>query len=119
VLPQPDFETQLRNHNISFRIPLQMFGLGLIDTIQDIEILERHDATSGLRERLGITGIPNRSANDGTITRFGWKAQNKSLTMFSGEACNVEMGELLTSYSPKRLRSFRPATGRTKITPTM
>lgn len=34
----------------------------------------------------------NRSANDGTITRFGWKAQNKSLLMFSGEAYNVEMG---------------------------
>jgi len=92
VLPQPDFETQVRNHNVSFRIPLQMFGLGLIDTIQDIEILARHDATASLRARFGITGIPNRSANDGTITRFGWKAQNKSLTMFSGEAYNVEMG---------------------------
>jgi CxxC motif-containing protein (DUF1111 family) len=32
------------------------------------------------------------SANDGTITRFGWKAQNKSLLMFAGEAYNVEMG---------------------------
>jgi CxxC motif-containing protein (DUF1111 family) len=92
VLPQPDFETELRKHNVSFRIPLQMFGLGLIDTIQDIEILARHDATAALRARLGISGIPNRSANDGTITRFGWKAQNKSLTMFAGEAYNVEMG---------------------------
>ena len=34
----------------------------------------------------------NRSANDGTITRFGWKAQNKSLLMFASEAYNVEMG---------------------------
>jgi CxxC motif-containing protein (DUF1111 family) len=34
----------------------------------------------------------NLSANDGTITRFGWKAQNKSLLMFAGEAYNVEMG---------------------------
>lgn len=92
VLPQPDFESQVRNHNISFRIPLQMFGLGLIDTIQDSEILSRHDSTAGLRTRLGIVGVPNRSGNDGTITRFGWKAQNKSLTMFSGEAYNVEMG---------------------------
>ena len=92
VLPQPDFESQVRNHNVSFRIPLQMFGLGLIDTIQDIEILSHHDATEALRAHLGIGGIPNRSANDGTITRFGWKAQNKSLTMFSGEAYNVEMG---------------------------
>src|SRR5579859_6295428 len=34
----------------------------------------------------------NRSANDGTMTRFGWKAQNKSLLMFAAEAYNVEMG---------------------------
>jgi CxxC motif-containing protein (DUF1111 family) len=26
---------------------------------------------------LGISGRPNRNGNDGTITRFGWKAQNK------------------------------------------
>ena len=39
-----------------------------------------------------LSGNVNSSANDGTITRFGWKAQNKSLLMFSGEAYNVEMG---------------------------
>ena len=37
-------------------------------------------------------GHPNTSGNDGSITRFGWKAQNKSLEIFSGEAYNVEMG---------------------------
>jgi CxxC motif-containing protein (DUF1111 family) len=41
---------------------------------------------------LGIHGSFNPSGNDGTITRFGWKAQNKSLLMFSGEAYNVEQG---------------------------
>ena len=34
----------------------------------------------------------NRNGNDGTITRFGWKAQTQSLLLFSGEAYNVEMG---------------------------
>ncbi|MBV8576805.1 MAG: hypothetical protein JOZ58_17435 [Acetobacteraceae bacterium] len=38
------------------------------------------------------SGHFNTSGNDGTITRFGWKAQNKSLLMFAGEAHNVEMG---------------------------
>lgn len=92
VLKQPDFATQLKNKNVIFRIPLQLFGLGLIDSIQDIEILARHDATAAFRAANGITGMPNTSGNDGTITRFGWKAQNKSLTVFSGEAYNVEMG---------------------------
>jgi hypothetical protein len=92
ALPPTDFETQFQNGNLRFRIPLQMFGLGIIDGIQDREILGRHDATAAIRKELGILGIPNRSANDGTITRFGWKAQNKSIAMFAGEAYNVEMG---------------------------
>jgi CxxC motif-containing protein (DUF1111 family) len=71
---------------------LQLFGLGLIDGIQDREILERHQAIAAIRAQQGIGGMPNRSGNDGTITRFGWKAQNKSIAIFSGEAYNVEMG---------------------------
>jgi CxxC motif-containing protein (DUF1111 family) len=38
------------------------------------------------------SGSPNISGNDGSITRFGWKAQNKSLLIFAGEAYNVEQG---------------------------
>src|SRR5712692_6818145 len=92
ILPQPDFETEYRKGNLSFRIPLQTFGLGLIEAIQDATILSNSASTASLRAALGIAGIPNRSGNDGTITRFGWKAQNKSLVMFAGEAYNVEMG---------------------------
>ncbi len=91
-LKQPDFGTEFRNNNLSFRIPLQMFGLGLIESIQDREILGHFNASASQRSLLGISGHPNRSGNDGTITRFGWKAQNKSITMFAGEAYNVEMG---------------------------
>ena len=92
ALPYTDFEAQLRKNNLRFRIPLQLFGLGVLDGIQDREILGRHDESAALRASLGIDGIPNRSGNDGTITRFGWKAQNKSITIFAGEAYNAEMG---------------------------
>ncbi len=92
ALTQPDFAAEAKAGNLAFRTPLQMLGLGLIESIQDREILAQHDATAGLRGPLGITGHPNRSGNDGTITRFGWKAQNKSITIFAGEAYNVEMG---------------------------
>jgi CxxC motif-containing protein (DUF1111 family) len=52
------------------------------------------------KKALTISGHPNahlsansnRSANDGTITRFGWKVQNKSLLMFASEAYNIELG---------------------------
>lgn len=92
ALPSTDFETEFKNGNVRFRIPLQLYGLGILDGIQDREILGRHDTTAALRRELGIAGIPNRSGNDGTITRFGWKAQNKSITIFAGEAYNAEMG---------------------------
>jgi CxxC motif-containing protein (DUF1111 family) len=69
-----------------------MLGRGPIDSIQDREILNHFNATASQRAALGIAGHPNRSGNDGTITRFGWKAQNKSITMFAAEAYNVEMG---------------------------
>jgi CxxC motif-containing protein (DUF1111 family) len=92
ALTQPDFAAEEKAGNLAFRTPLQMLGLGLIESIQDREILAQHDATAALRGPVGITGHPNRSGNDGTITRFGWKAQNKSITIFAGEAYNVEMG---------------------------
>jgi CxxC motif-containing protein (DUF1111 family) len=88
------------NPNIIFRIPTPVFGAGLIEAISDLAILANNKTDASLKAGLGISGHPNahlsgnanRSANDGTITRFGWKAQNKSLLMFAGEAYNVEMG---------------------------
>jgi hypothetical protein len=92
VLPQPDFNQAQADNNLALRIPTPMFGLGLIETISDYTILHSFALTAPLRAPLGILGSPNRSGNDGTITRFGWKAQNKSGLMFAGEAYNVEMG---------------------------
>jgi hypothetical protein len=89
---QPDFAAELAQNNVSFRIPLQLFGLGLIESIEDTEILNHHNATAAARATLKIGGHPNLSDNDATINRFGWKAQNKSLAIFAGEAYNVEMG---------------------------
>jgi CxxC motif-containing protein (DUF1111 family) len=76
--------------NIITRIPTPLFGLGLIEAIPD-QVLEQNVAHSASKT-LGIQGTLNRSGNDGTVTRFGWKAQNKSLLIFAGEAYNVEMG---------------------------
>ena len=106
-IAQPDFVPagnpltgQGGNPNIIFRIPTPLFGGGLIEGISDSSILANMQADASVKSRLGISGHANahlsgnvnRSANDGTITRFGWKAQNKSLLMFAGEAYNVEMG---------------------------
>jgi mono/diheme cytochrome c family protein len=104
-LTQPDFATQLSNRNVIFRTPTPVFGAGLIEQIEDSTILANLAASSTQKSALGIrgraniavsgrtiSGVANRNGNDGTITRFGWKAQNVSLLVFSGEAYNVEMG---------------------------
>lgn len=88
-LTQPDFS---QRDNIVFRIPTPVFGLGLIEAIPDAVLRANLAAGAARKRSLGITGRFNISANDGTITRFGWKAQNKSLLIFSGEAYNVEIG---------------------------
>lgn len=92
TLKQPDFERELDRQNVAFRIPLQLFGLGLIEAIQDSAIRANMNADRNLKRELGIAGHTNTVANNGTISRFGWKAQNASITMFAGEAYNVEMG---------------------------
>jgi CxxC motif-containing protein (DUF1111 family) len=92
TLAQPDFATQLANNNVIFRIPTPTFGLGLVENTPDATLQANLDATASARAALGIGGRFNTSGNDGTITRFGWKAQNKSLLIFAGEAYNVEQG---------------------------
>jgi CxxC motif-containing protein (DUF1111 family) len=61
-----------------------------VEQIPDSVILA--NAANPKKAQFGIAGHINNSGNDGSITRFGWKAQNKSLLMFAGEAYNVEMG---------------------------
>jgi CxxC motif-containing protein (DUF1111 family) len=89
---QPDFRAAAASNNLIFRIPTPTFGAGLIETILDSTIISNKNADATAKAALGISGHENREGNAGTITRFGWKAQNKSLTIFSGEAYNVEQG---------------------------
>jgi len=91
-LAQPAFAAQLSRNNVIFRIPTPTFGLGLVELTSDATLRANLAASPKAKNLLGISGTFNTSGNDGTITRFGWKAQNKSLLMFAGEAYNVEQG---------------------------
>jgi CxxC motif-containing protein (DUF1111 family) len=100
-IKQEDFLAQARSGNLVFRIPTPTFGLGLVEQIPDSAIVANQGVDGYRKAGLGVAGRPHRirmtgttnlTGNDGTIARFGWKAQNKSLLLFSGEAYNVEMG---------------------------
>jgi CxxC motif-containing protein (DUF1111 family) len=89
-LTQPSFGAARSANDIIFRIPTPTFGAGLIENLDDSTLL--NNQAKNLNNNFGISGSFNHNGNDGTISRFGWKAQNKSLHIFSGEAYNVEMG---------------------------
>jgi len=100
TLAQPNFAAQLGANNVIFRIPTPTFGLGLVEGTPDAVLRANLASNWSTKSALGIRGRLNMSGNDGTVTRFGWKAQNKSLLMFAGEAYNVESGvsnELFTN----------------------
>ncbi len=92
TLAQPNFTQQLANNNVIFRIPTPVLGLGLVENTPDSTLQANLSANQAAKSKLGIAGRFNVTGNDGTITRFGWKAQNKSLAVFAGEALNVELG---------------------------
>jgi CxxC motif-containing protein (DUF1111 family) len=92
-IQQPNFNQAIAQNNIIFRIPTPLFGLGLVENTPDVNLRTDSTNISSLQASLGIaSNVFNTSGNDGTITRFGWKAQNKSLLLFAGEAYNVEQG---------------------------
>ena len=109
AITQPDFSNTA---NMVFRIPTPTFGAGLIETITDTTI--RTNLVSGsfaaMKSFFGITGHVNTNGNDGTVTRFGWKAQNKSLLIFSAEAYNVEMGITNEGFPNEREEDSKCAT---------
>ena len=89
-LQQPSFALAQQTNDIIFRIPTPVFGAGLVENLDDSTL--QNNRANNLNNNFGVGGDFNHNGNDGTITRFGWKAQNKSLQIFAGEAYNVEMG---------------------------
>jgi CxxC motif-containing protein (DUF1111 family) len=104
---QNNFPNQIANNNIIFRIPISVFGDGLVENIGELKLAADAVQAAGSNS-LGITvGNFNRSGNDGTITRFGWKAQNKSVLIFAGEAYNVEQGVTNENFQNERTEQFQ------------
>ena len=110
-ISQPSFTN---TSNMIFRIPTPVFGSGLIEAITDTTIKNNLASDpSGQKAALGIKGHVNTNGNDGTVTRFGWKAQNKSLMIFAGEAYNVEMGVTNENFQNEREEDPKCATNPT------
>jgi CxxC motif-containing protein (DUF1111 family) len=102
VLAQPNFAQAQASGDIIFRIATPTFGLGLFENTPDLALQANLAANAAQKAALGISGKLNTSGNDGTVTKFGWKAQNKSLLIFAGEAYNVEQGVSNEAFTNER-----------------
>jgi CxxC motif-containing protein (DUF1111 family) len=80
----------------------------MIENIGELTLAADSAAQANAAFFLGITtGRFNHEGNTGTITRFGWKAQNKSGLIFAGEAYNVEQGVSNEAFQNERTGQFQ------------
>ena len=118
---QPNFAQELANNNVTFRTPTPVFGAGLITNVLETTLEANLNATppgAPTSASLGINGILNRVGNDGTTSRFGWKAQDKSPLLFAGEAYNVEQGVSNFDFTNEREGGASNLAGCFDINPT-
>ena len=79
---------------IARRVPIPLFGAGLVEAIPDAVILglaDPHDADGdGVSGRAAL--VTDRATGELRVGRFGWKAQVATLLEFGGDAYRNEMG---------------------------
>lgn len=80
------------------RVAPPVFGLGLLEAVDEADILARADENDANDD--GISGKPNYvwnvQAGKKTLGRFGWKANNPNILQQSAGAYNEDMG--VTSF---------------------
>ena len=103
---------------VARRVPIPLFGAGLVEAIPDETILALADPFDNNRD--GISGRANTVRDIGTgqnrVGRFGWKAQHATLLAFGADAYRNEMGitndlfptELAVGVSAERMRVCDP-----------
>jgi CxxC motif-containing protein (DUF1111 family) len=103
---------------IARRIPIPVFGAGLIEAIPDDTIRALEDPFD--RNGDGVDGraaiVTDIATGERRVGRFGWKAQHATLLAFSGDAYRNEMGitndlfpqELALGVTPDRMRLCDP-----------
>ena len=79
---------------VARRIPIPLFGAGLVEAIPDSDIAARadpHDQNfDGVRGRPAL--VIDRVSGQQRVGRFGWKAEHATLAAFAGDAYRNEMG---------------------------
>ncbi len=101
---------------ISPRIGSQVAGLGLLEAVEEKDIMALADPDD--KNKDGISGRPNRvwdvAVQQQVLGRFGWKANQPNLLQQAAAAYNGDLG-ITSPFFP--LESNVPGGGRNKIGP--
>ena len=99
-LSGPDYSVQTTDEKggsalyFSPRMPQTITGLGLLEALDDDDIADQHDPHdtdgNGISGRISLVMDPESQQQK--IGRFGWKATHASLTSFTAEALNQDIG---------------------------
>jgi CxxC motif-containing protein (DUF1111 family) len=89
---------------IARRVPIPLFGAGLVEAIPDEALLALDD--TGDRDRDGVSGraalITDIATGQRRVGRFGWKSQHATLLAFGADAYRNEMG-ITNDFFPEEL----------------
>jgi CxxC motif-containing protein (DUF1111 family) len=106
---------------IARRVPIPLFGAGLVEAIADetITALEDPNDTNGDGIRGRAARVTDVVTGRERIGRFGWKAQHATLLAFAADAYRNEMGitndffpnDVALGVDPARLRLCSPTRG--------
>ncbi len=103
---------------VARRVPIPLFGAGLVEAIPDDTLLALEDPDD--RNRDGVSGraarIVDLASGERRVGRFGWKAQHATLLVFGADAYRNEIGitndlfpqELALWVSQDRMRVCDP-----------
>jgi CxxC motif-containing protein (DUF1111 family) len=103
---------------VARRVPIPLFGAGLVEAIPDETLLQLEDPAD--RNRDGVSGraaiVTDRATGERRVGRFGWKAQHATLLTFGADAYRNEMGitndvfpqEVAVGVSRDRMRVCDP-----------
>ena len=103
---------------VARRVPIPLFGAGLVEAIADETLLALEDPVD--RNRDGVSGraavLTDAASGERRVGRFGWKAQHATLLSFGADAYRNEMGitndvfpqEMAVGIPPDRMRVCDP-----------
>ncbi len=91
-LAQPNFSQAQSDNDLVFRRPIETFGDGLIEIVENGVITAQATAECSNQAQTGVCGTVSVDPHNGDVNRLGWKGQWRGLMTAAAEELNTEMG---------------------------